>query len=386
MRLRLLRTKISKMQSMNWIKENWRKFKEMVFVSWVIQHTFITIFSIVAVILFVFIACLFFNFEGTMSVIGMDTKNITDKQWTLIKNVAYAFGASLLIIQISISNRRADAAEETAKAASGSNAEQRYHNATNHLANENPVIRIGAIYNLYHISQTTDTYDTTIFDMFCEYLSRSENAIVPKERQIIVDRLFKGEIDKRVLKKPVKIDLTNTDLTGANLTGADLTDADLTDANLKGANLTGANLKGADLTRAKLDSCVFEKVNLIRAKLPSDLTGVKSMKGAKLDEVEFYTGSKLKGLQLSSLKGQNGSLKNAKILYADLSDAKLMKVDLTGTDLTGTDLTGANLTGTKGLTFEQLSTVKCLYDVKGLKKELEQKLRAKNPKLFDKLS
>lgn len=351
---------------MNFIKENWQKFKKMIHCSWVNQNKFVFIISVFAVIILVFIISLFFCFESTMDYVGI--KPLAGNQWTTIKNLGYAFGVLLLIIQILISNRRADASEKIAVTTLNVGIEQRYHNATTHLGDKNPAIRIGAIYNLYHISQSTDTYDATIFDMFCEYLkhsenniAKSENNITKKEREIIVSKLFTVETDKRVLKNPENI----------NLVGANLQDMDLSGANLAGANLSGA----------KLDSCVFDKANLSKAKLPADLTNIKSMNEATIDGVDFSSNSNLQGLSL-----QKASWKNAQVRYTNLSNANLSDANLENTDFTGTNFTGTNLTKVKGLTVKQLSVVKCLFEVKGLSKELERKLREEKPELFKALN
>lgn len=157
-------------------------------------------------------------------------------RWEYTKSIGYLVGVILLIWQITISNRRANAAEKTAEATSknveaalktaeatlAANVEQRYHHAVSDLGNKNTVIRIGAIYNLYHISQNTDTYDQTIFDMFCEHLcSKSEGILIDKkEKQIIVDKLFCVSEKERVLKEiPPKVDLSNLDFNGVNFRG-----------------------------------------------------------------------------------------------------------------------------------------------------------------------
>lgn len=330
---------------MNWIKENLQKNK------------FIFIVKVLAAIVFIIMIFLFFRFESTMSFMGIDPKKMTDEQWATIKNVGYAFGMLLLIIQISISNLRANALEKTAKATLASNVEQRYHNAIEHLTNENTVIRIGAIYNLYHISQTTNTYDTTIFDMFCEYLKDQSQDLPIKikgkvEKQIIIDKLFKAKKNEIVLKNPKNINLTGVDLTGVDLTGVGLT--------------------GVDLTGAKLDSCVFDEADLSKATLPANLTTIKSMNKAIIDGVNFCTGSDLQGLKL-----KQASWKNAQVRYTNLSNA-----DLSNAKLDNTDFTGSDLTGVTGLTLEQLSKVKYLCGVKGLNKKLEKKLRIEKPELF----
>lgn len=334
---------MSKIQFMDWIKQLHWTYKFIIF-------------------LLVLVAILPFWFDYAMQYFDINTKNNTGPfKWEVIKGFGYAIAMLLLIRQISISNRRADASEKTAEATLASGVEQRYHNAVSHLANESPVIRIGAIYNLYHISQSTDTYDATIFDMFCEYLRREKNNISTKEKQIIVDKLFKVEAKDRVLENPQKIELN----------GMDFIDIDLTEA-----DLTGADLTGADLTGAKLEACTFDNANLTEAKLPANLKNIKSMNNATIDKVNFNTDSELQGLQLEEVSWQN-----ARVLYTNLSNANLSGAKLNGTDFTGTDFTDA-----KGLTFEQLSIVKCLHEVKGLNEKISERLKKGNPKLFEKLT
>ena len=272
----------------------------------------------------------------------------------IIIGLGYVIGVLLLIIQLLISNRRADATEKTAKAALESNTEQRYHNAVTDLKAEESFIRIGAIYNLYHISQSTDTYDKTIFDIFCEYIKRDKNKITIEEKQLIVDKLFRGDESSRVLKVPQKIDLCGVDLSGINFSDAEL--------------------QGALLSKATLDGCIFDKTNLTGATLPGNLSNVESMKDVVLDKTNFTSSSNFGGLKMKV-----GSCKDATIRYSDLT-----KVDLTGTDLTNTDLTGSDLTGVEGLIFDQLSKVKCLHAVRGLDIKIENRLKTEKSELFEK--
>ena len=79
---------------------------------------------------------------------------------------------------------------------------------------------------------------------------------------------------------------------------------------------------------------------------------------------------------------------------ANLREANLSGANLSGADLTGAYLFRANLRGaylrkpffdeTRILTFEQLSEVYTLYQVKSLDPKLEKELREKHPELFEK--
>ncbi len=100
----------------------------------------------------------------------------------------------------------------------------------------------------------------------------------------------------------------------------------LIEANLQGAILVGANLQGANLVGANL-----EEANFL---------------GANLERVNFQT------------------------------------VNLQRANLEGANLEGANLWGVYGLTIEQLSKVKSLYETK-LDPVLMEQVREKYPHLLE---
>jgi len=126
----------------------------------------------------------------------------------------------------------------------------------------------------------------------------------------------------------------------AGMTGADLSEAVLIKANLNGADLRKAVLAEADLREARLRG--------------ADLRGA-DLKGADL------IGADLRG--------------------ADLKGADLIGADLTEADLEEADLEGAFLHRAQGLTMQQLSNVKTLYNAR-LGKELAELVKERFPRLF----
>ena len=106
-----------------------------------------------------------------------------------------------------------------------------------------------------------------------------------------------------------------------------------------------------------------------------------------------------KGKKIKYFRAKKGNyfvLDSVNLTGADLTGVDLTRADLTGADLTGADLaeadlaeailTGADLTGAKGLTYEQLASVKSLDGAKGLKTVLKTKeltrLTAEKKELF----
>lgn len=301
-------------------------------------------------------------------------------KWEVIKSLAYLVGLIFLGFQISISNRRATAAEETAKAQLQSNRETRYNNAMENLLKDKPLASISAIYNLYHISQGSNEYDSTIFDIFIEKL----RTLCPKDadvknasewkrtKQLIVNKLFIEKDGSRVYEKnDLKIDLAKLDLSGIDFTGAKLANADLGDSNC--------------------DNTLFRKANLTNAKIPANLSGCKNMNNVILDKVKAGSanfqglqleGASLKDIEFNHVNLEKANLKNANLERAVLKGCILKEANLTGANLIEADLTGADLTGAEGLIFDQLIMVKCLHQTTGLESSLHKKLNEKKPKLF----
>jgi uncharacterized protein YjbI with pentapeptide repeats len=173
------------------------------------------------------------------------------------------------------------------------------------------------------------------------------------------DRLDRAAVDAVTgatqLASMTGADLRTADLTKANLNGADLRKADLAEANLRQAHLRGADLRGANLMHADLRA----------ADLEGALLGWADLREADLER------SDLRGhLREADLRG--AKLKDADLRAADLKEADLRGADLTETDLEEADLQGAYLRDAQGLTLQQLSEVKTLYNAKLDRELMEQ--------------
>lgn len=127
---------------------------------------------------------------------------------------------------------------------------------------------------------------------------------------------------------------------------------DFEGANLDGANFEGANLEGSDFKKANLEEADLEGTDLV---------------GANLE------GSDLMGANFAGADLEKANLKRANLRSANLKEA----------DLKGADFEGANLKEALGLSIEQLSEAKTLYNAK-LDDELLIPLKEKYPALFEK--
>ncbi|MBI5694632.1 MAG: pentapeptide repeat-containing protein [Nitrospirae bacterium] len=134
----------------------------------------------------------------------------------------------------------------------------------------------------------------------------------------------------KLVVAPARADLRLTTLPSIRLGGAELGGADFTFAHLSGADLTGANLSMVN----------FEHTNLIGA-----------------------------DLSLTNLSKSN------------LTRADLRGANLGHANLRGADFTNAFMLNIRGITLQQLSHVKTLYNAE-IDDELMRRLRKKYPKLF----
>ena len=88
----------------------------------------------------------------------------------IVRTYLLAVGGALLIWQISIANRRASSAERIAELTALSNITERLNSAIEHLASDDPIVRIGALYQLHHIALDAPEYRITVLDMFRAHL------------------------------------------------------------------------------------------------------------------------------------------------------------------------------------------------------------------------
>ena len=109
-------------------------------------------------------------------------------------------------------------------------------------------------------------------------------------------------------------DFEEADLVGTNLEETDLEGANLEGANLKGANLKIANLKGADFEGANLREANLKKANLVGANLKDAYLREANLEKANLEEanLELAFLGKAYGLSLDQLSKVK-TLYNAKL-------------------------------------------------------------------------
>jgi uncharacterized protein YjbI with pentapeptide repeats len=206
------------------------------------------------------------------------------------------------------------------------------------LAGREIVMRLGGIYALEGVMNTSEQYHQPVLEALCAFVR--ENTIgktVPDKPTTDVQAAL--TVIGRRAAGPGRVDLANISIPGTNLVGAKLDHANLTLAKLDHANLTGANLSGAGLRRANLSGADLTGADLSRANLT----------GANLSDA-YLDGTNLTGAYLDGTNLTGADLHDANLSDANLRGANLIRANLPGTNLSGANLSGAKL-GNVDLTY-----------------------------------
>ena len=258
---------------------------------------------------------------------------LTEKN-KILTFLGLAMGGALLALQAMIANKRAvamekaanaqaDAAEQQAKA--NLNIEQgqrqeRLKNAIEHLGATSDSVRLGGVYELFHLAEDTTEWCQTVLDILCAHIRRTtcEKEYQDKykqkpseEIQSILTLLF---VQEHALFKGHRANLEGAWLNGANLRRARLPGAKLIKTRLQKARLDYAQLQGAKLSDAQLQCAWFSNASLLGAELDHALLQLAWLDGAQL---------------------QGAFLPNANLQVANLFNAQLQGAILLGTLLQG---------------------------------------------------
>lgn len=160
-----------------------------------------------------------------------------------------------------------------------------------------------------------------------------------------------GNIKRLNRHKIHEINLVNCHLPRTNLNYVNLAGSNMNSANISQSSLIESNLENARLNQTN-----FENSNLNQANL----------KGA------YASGANFNDAFLIKTQFENAFLIKANFNNAFLMESNLQNCYLMGADLENASLYKADLRGAKGLTVEQLSTVKTLYLAKFDDEILEQ--------------
>ena len=330
-------------------------------IAWIKNNSESILISILIALLAIFIAVIVSEKIEVYSslLFGLSEKN------KILTFLGLAMGGVLLALQAVIANKRAvaiekaanaqaDAANQQAKA--NQNTEQgqrqeRLKNAIDHLGATSDSVRLGGVYELFHLAEDTIEWRQTVLDILCAHIRKTtcEKEYQEKykqhpseEIQSILTLLF---VQEHALFKGHRANLEGTWLKGANLGSARLQGAKLIKTRLQKARLDDAQLQGAKLSNAQLQCAWFSNASLL---------------GAELDHAL---------LQLSRLDG--AQLQGAYLPNANLQVAILFNAQLQGAILLGTLLQGALFENTL------FQGVTCLSSSRSFKENIENRVGKK---------
>lgn len=237
------------------------------------------------------------------------------------------------------------------------------------LGNEKFETRLGGIYALEGVMNTSEKYHLPVLEALCAFVrehTKQESVETRKGPPNTDVQAALTVIGRRIIRNEEELNLNNIHIPKANLKGAKLQHANMSEAYLRGAlliraDLVAANLFHADLVGANLFGADLHWVILNDAAL-SDIR----LFGADLRNAQL-NGADLIGADLRRVRLDDAHLNRSILIGAHLFRANLSRVDLRGADLNGAfldsaDLSGADLRGARNLSQEQLDRA-CGTDV-----------------------
>ena len=136
------------------------------FVQWIAGNRSWLTVTLAAVAIVAGLAAIWFFLEPIAKQFGLPEADRLD----IVRTYLLAVGGVLLIWQVSIANRRASSAERIAELTALSNITERLNSAIEHLASDDPIVRIGALYQLHHIALDSPEYNAAVLDMLRAHL------------------------------------------------------------------------------------------------------------------------------------------------------------------------------------------------------------------------
>jgi hypothetical protein len=203
------------------------------------------------------------------------------------------------------------------------------------LASDKIAERLGGIYALEGVMNTSDQYKQPVLEALCAFVRESTTR--HKGPLTVLIETFTAPRDGTAEKAPPPYDIQAA-LTVIGRRKAGPGDVNLAGAKISGALLDDALLAGANLARADLSHTVLTDANLSRA---------------------FLAGANLSGAGPVFANLRGAVLRGANLSGANLSGANLRDTDLRDTDLSHASLWVANMAGAdlsigRNVTQEQL--------------------------------
>ncbi|MDI9638253.1 pentapeptide repeat-containing protein [Geitlerinema splendidum] len=233
---------------------------------------------------------------------------------------------------------------------------ERFAKAIEQLASSELTVRVGGIFALEQIAQTSPDEHWVVIEVLASYI---------REQSLKGKSIFKPSIeeiqqDEYIIQAEVSV---STDIQAAltviskrnsgqdpkgkvidisfcDIRGADLRNAKLSNADLSGTKLSRAKLSRANLSKAKLNDAFLDNANLEKADLQdADLTNAR-LEAANLEKADLQNAD-LTNAQLEAANLQGAKLNRAKLHFVNLTNSKLQSANFNQSKLRFTNLKNA---------------------------------------------
>ena len=260
--------------------------------------------------------------------------------WRAMPSIAtiVALGG-LLFTAAQVTNERSATKEQLALL-SVQTSNETFAQAITALGDDRMPIRVGGIYVLQQVADTSESNYWRALSVLTAYLheaiprddlpgtpSARPTAGLPADVQAVFAALSERNQE---WDNGRSLDLSRLDLRNANLPSVKLQGTTLSYSILNGTILTNADLRNAALIQASLQSATLDGADLRNASLAD-----ADLSYARLE------GANLQGASLTDAQLTLASLRNAQLQNVDFDRANLLGVNLTGANLEGADLSTA---------------------------------------------
>lgn len=259
----------------------------------------------------------------------------------LRKTIAQIIGGILVLIGLGFTYEQISTTKDTINISQERLKTDRYSKAIDQLGSDKSQVRLGGIFALEKISESSPDYASVINKVLATYIRQKSNmhdSTIFEELQAAIDIISYKDNHKNYERDSIyEVNISNV-----ILCRFDFNNSILKNAKMIASDFSGSNFVSANLTRVTAYGANFFKTNLTNANLSGS-----NFYGGNFEQA-IFSGSILK----------NANFQLADLKEADFSNCDLSGVDLTDADLTGTKLLGANLLKAIGLTKEQIHSAR----------------------------
>ena len=343
-----------------WIKNIWQQIKDL-FTERLFKRVVIVFFIVIFISLMVRGFCddssYFFD-----KLMGTDGES--NAKYQTLRSLALLLAGLVGLLGLFISNRRAKAMENQAKAQTKSVEEQvkanentTFHEAIKHLGDSSFSVRLGNIYALYDLARLNpEKHLKNIIDILSAHVRETTQKKEYQEKYKTkpsneISSLLKllSDLNTNYLIKNKEAESSPLDLSHAYLCGVHLRDLDFSYAIFTYSNFEGAILEGSHFEGANLAVSHFEGAYLPASHFEDANLYASHFEGANLRESHFEDanlyGSHFEGAILEGSHFEGANLRESHFAVASLEGSHFEGAYLYASHFEGADLSESHFEG-----------------------------------------